>query len=130
MLTALALGLALVAPAAFLGAVFALPRWIARAGEARRRRLRKRGVLVAPQGRPLERLGADLRRLSPQRRDVRLSRVQREAARLAYEDVLREAALALGIAHDLVGAPTRLAREFEALRVEQALHDAGMLLSG
>ncbi len=128
-LTALAVGLAFLAPAAVLGAVFALPRWVALAGEARRRRLRNRGVLVAPAGRPLERIAADLRRLSPQRVDSRRSRVQREAARLAYEDVLREAARALGIDHDLVGAPTRLAREFEAIRVEQALHDAGMMLS-
>ena len=124
-----ALILAFAAPTALLGLVFALPRWGAAIGETRRRRLRKRGRLVDVAGRPVERLAADLRRLRPQRLDPHRSRLQREAARLAYEDVLREAALALGISHTLLDVPRGLPRELELLRVEQALLDAGLVLA-
>jgi hypothetical protein len=129
MLTVLALCLALLAPTLVLGAVFAMPKWIAAAGEARRRRLRRLGKLIAPAGPPLERLAADLRRLRTQRSDPRRSRVQREGARLAYEDVIRQAATALDIAHDLDGTSGRFGREVELLRIEQALLDAGLVLT-
>jgi hypothetical protein len=129
MLTVLALCLALLAPTVVLGAVFALPKWIATAGEARRRRQRRLGKVMTPSGPPLERLAADLRRLRMQRGDSRRSRVQREGARLAYEDVIQQAAAALGIAHDLPGAAGRFGREVELLRIEQALHDAGFVLA-
>jgi hypothetical protein len=129
MLTVLALCLALLAPTVVLGAIFALPTWIAAAGEARRRRLRRLGKLVTPSGPPLERLAADLRRLRVQRADPHRSRVQREGARLAYEDVIRQTATALGITHDLDGAKTHFGREVELLRIEQALLDAGFVLT-
>jgi hypothetical protein len=129
MLTVLALAIAVVAPSAVLGLVFVLPAWLASLAEARRRRLRTQGRLAVVAGRPLEKLAADLRRLRPQRIDPGRSHVQREAARLAYEDVLREVARALGIAEDLAGSPGRLARELEALRIEEALHDAGLVLA-
>ena len=128
MLTALALCLALLAPTVVLGAIFAMPQWIAAVGEARRRRLRRLGKLVTPAGPPLERLAADLRRLRVQRADPRRSRVQREGARLAYEDVIRQTANALGITHDLDGTDSRFSREVELLRIEQALLDAGLVL--
>ena len=54
--------------------------------------------------------------------------MQREGARLAYEDVLRQAAAALGITHDLAGARGPFGREVELLRIEQALLDAGFVL--
>jgi hypothetical protein len=129
MLTVLALCLALLAPTVVLGAIFAMPKWVAAAGEARRRRLRRLGKLVTPSGPPLERLAADLRRLRIQRTDPHRSRVQREGARLAYEDVIRQAAAALDIPHDLDGAKNRFGREIELLRVEQALLDAGLVLA-
>ncbi len=129
MLTVLALCLALLAPTLVLGTVFALPKWSAAAGEARRRRLRRTGKLMTPTGRPLERLAADLRRLRGQRADAGRSRVQREGARLAYEDVIQQAAAALGIAYDLDGARGRFGREVELLRIEQALLDAGLALT-
>lgn len=129
MLTVLALCLALLAPSVVLGAVFAFPKWLAAAGEARRRRHRRLGKLLTPAGPPLERLAADIRRLRTQRTDPRRSRVQREGARLAYEDVIQQAALALGVAHDLDGTKNRFAREVELLRVEQALLDAGFVLA-
>jgi hypothetical protein len=129
MLTVLALCLALLTPTVVLGTVFAFPKWLAAAGEARRRRHRRLGKLLTPSGPPLERLAADLRRLRGQRADPRRSRVQREGARLAYEDVIQQAALALGIAHDLDGAGNRFAREVELLRMEQALLDAGLVLA-
>ena len=129
MLTVVALCLALLAPTVVLGAVFALPKWVAAAGEARRRRDRRLGKLMTPSGPPLERLAADLRRLRMQRGDSHRSRVQREGARLAYEDVIQQAAAALGIDHDLPGASGRFGREVELLRIEQALHDAGFVLA-
>jgi hypothetical protein len=128
MLTVLALCLALLAPTVVLGAVFALPKWIAAAGEARRRRQRRLGKLMTPSGPPLERLAADLRRLRIQRGDPRRSRVQREGARLAYQDVIQQAAAALGVTHDLAGAADRFSREVELMRIEQALLDAGFVL--
>ncbi len=129
MLTVLAVCLVFVAPTAILALVFAAPRWGAALGEAWRRRLRKRDRLVDVSGRPVERLAADLRRLRPQRVDPRRSRLQREAARLAYEDVLLEAARALGISHALADTPRGLPLELELLRVEQALLDAGLVLA-
>ncbi len=129
MLTVLALCLALLAPTLVLGAIFAMPKWVAAAGEARRRRLRRLGKLVTPAGPPLERLAADLRRLRIYRADPQRSRVQREGARLAYEDVIRQTALALGITHHLDGASRGFGREIELLRIEQALLDAGLVLS-
>jgi hypothetical protein len=129
MLTVLALCLALLAPTVVLGAIFAIPKWVAVAGEARRRRLRRLGKLVTPSGPPLERLAADLRRLRVQRTDPHRSRVQREGARLAYEDVIRQTATALDIAHDLDGATSRFGREVELMRIEQALLAAGLVLT-
>ena len=128
MLNVLLTGIAVIVPTAVRGAVFSAPRWIDARGERRRRRLRSRGLIPAPVGRPLERLAADLRRLDPQRTAAGRSRTQREAARLAYEDVLIEAAQALGISHSLANAPRGLPRELEMLRGEQALLDAGLVL--
>jgi hypothetical protein len=128
--TVLALVAAFAAPATVLAIVFALPRWVAAAGEARRRRLRASGRLIVAPGPPLERLAADLRRLRRQRADSGRSRVQREGARLAYEDVLSEAARALDISHDLERSPRGIGREVELLRIEQALLDAGLVLTG
>jgi hypothetical protein len=128
--TVLALVAAFAAPATVLAIVFALPRWVAAAGEARRQRLRaSRRLLVAP-GPPLERLAADLRRLRHQRAVSGRSRVQREGARLAYEDVLRETAQALEISHNLERPSRGIGREVELLRIEQALLDAGLVLTG
>jgi hypothetical protein len=128
--TVLALCVAFVAPAAVLGTILALPRWYEAATEARRRRLRDSGRLAVVPGQPLERLAADLRRLRQQRADPGRSRTQREGARLAYEDVIRETAEALEIPHDLHRTSAGLAREVELLRVEQALLDAGLVLAG
>ncbi len=128
MLNLLITAVAVVVPAAVLGAVFAAPKWIAACSDARRRRLRRRGLLPVRTGRPLERLAADLRRLDPQRTAPGCSRTKREAARLAYEDVLMEAARALEIDHALASAPRGLPRELELLRVEQALLAAGLVL--
>ena len=131
MVTVFELCLAFAAPALALGAVFAAPGWIAAGGEAWRRSRRRRGkTLVAP-GRPIEQLAADLRRLRTQRLDPGRSRIQREGARLAYEDVLRETANALGITHDFpgthAGAGGGLREEVEMLRIEQAILDAGLV---
>ena len=130
MVTVLALCLAFAAPALVLGAVFAAPGWIAAGVDAWRRRQRRLGKVIVAPGRPLEQLAADLRRLRTQRVDPGRSRVQREGARLAYEDVLRETANALGITYDLPGTRAEpaagLGKELELLRIEQAILDAGL----
>jgi hypothetical protein len=126
-LTALLLLVACVAPAAVLGVVFHAPRWCSAVADVYRRRTRP--APLTPAGPPLEQLAADLRRLRPQYSDARRSWVQRQGARLAYEDVLRQAAAALDLPHDLTSARSGLARELELLRLEQALLDAGVALS-
>jgi hypothetical protein len=127
-LTALLLLVACLAPAAVLGVIFSGPRWFGAVAEAWRRRSKPASSLT-PTGPPLEQLAADLRRLRPQYGDTRRSWVQRQGARLAYEDVLRQAAAALDLPHDLTSARSGLARELELLRLEQALLDAGVALS-
>ncbi len=128
MTTALTLVLVCAAPAAALWLVFALPGAAGRIAEWHHRR-RRALAGPAPASPPIERLAADLRRLRHQSGDVRRSRTQRHAARLAYEDVLRASAAALALPHRLTSACAGLERELELLRLEQALTDAGMVLS-
>lgn len=83
---------------------------------------------AAPSGRPIEALAADLRRLRAATLHVSpgASHVRRSATVAAYDDVLVEACLALGLPDTLSGLPTGTDREAERLRVEALLEAAGL----
>lgn len=81
-----------------------------------------------PDRQPLERLATDLRRLGGQRvGGYGRSAVWHEAALRAYDDRLRLACVALGVTQHLDGL-TGVDREIERVRVEGALHRAGLIL--
>jgi hypothetical protein len=77
---------------------------------------------------PLERIAADLCRLSTAIRDVppEASRARKHGLLLAYDDVLGKAALALDVPQSLGTLRLGLDRDLERLRVEQALRDGGL----
>ena len=84
---------------------------------------------VPPPGRlPLEKITADLCRLSTALRDVppEASRARKRGLLLAYDDVLGKAALALDVPEALAGLPLGMDRDLERLRVETDLRDAGL----
>jgi hypothetical protein len=77
---------------------------------------------------PLEKIAADLCRLSTAIRDVppEASRARKHGLRLAYDDVLSKAALALDVPHSLTTLSLGMDRDLERLRVEAALRDGGL----
>jgi hypothetical protein len=77
---------------------------------------------------PLEKIIADLCRLSTAMRDVppEASRARKHGLLLAYDDVLGRAALALDVPHALAELPLGMDRDLERLRVESDLRDAGL----
>lgn len=80
-----------------------------------------------PSGRPIENLAADLRRLSDERRAVRVTAQpaahhRRQAVDLAYDDVLADCSRALGLPHP--GKPP-LSEQSRA-DAEARLHEAGL----
>jgi hypothetical protein len=77
---------------------------------------------------PLEQIAADLCRLSTAMRDVppEASRARKHGLRLAYDDVLANAALALDVPHSLTTLPLGMDRDLERLRVEAALREGGL----
>jgi hypothetical protein len=89
---------------------------------------RKRCVQAA--GPPVEQLAVELRRLAGVLLDPRpVSSVRRFGVERAYDETLGKACRALGIEHHL--DEVRLSdREFERLRVEALLQDAGLVLRG
>lgn len=82
--------------------------------------------------RSIERVAADLRRISGELRDGRpLSPLRREAGVAAYDELLREACAMLGIAEhlgELTGEGHLMDREIERVRVEAELEAAGLFL--
>jgi hypothetical protein len=81
-------------------------------------------------GPPVEQLAVELRRLAGVLLDPRpVSSVRRFGVERAYDETLGKACCALGIEHHL--DEVRLSdREFERLRVEAALQNAGLVLRG
>jgi hypothetical protein len=81
-----------------------------------------------PRREPLEKITADLCRLSTALRDVppEASRARKRGLLLAYDDVLGKAALALGVPEALAGLPLGMDRDLERMRVETDLRDAGL----
>jgi hypothetical protein len=77
---------------------------------------------------PLEKITADLCRLSTAMRDVppEASRARKRGLLLAYDDVLAQAALALDVPEALVELPLGMDRDLERIRVECILRDAGL----
>jgi len=77
---------------------------------------------------PLEKITADLCRLSTAMRDVppEASRARKRGLLLAYDDVLNKAALALDVPQALAELPLGMDRDLERLRVESDLRGAGL----
>ena len=77
---------------------------------------------------PLEKITADLCRLSTALRDVppEASKARKHGLLLAYDDVLGKAALALDVPQALDELPLGMDRDLERMRVESDLHDAGL----
>lgn len=78
---------------------------------------------------PLEKITADLCRLSTAIRDVppEASRARKHGLLLAYDDVLGKAALALDEPHVLGELTLGMDRDLERLRLEGALRRAGLV---
>jgi hypothetical protein len=121
----LALVLMRVACAALRGD---LAEWrSARSAARRARRARRLGADVVPLRRPVEQVGADLRRLraSFHREGMRFAKY--EGCRLAYDRVLGEAADMAGCPHLLAVLPPGEELDRERERVESLLVDHGLL---
>lgn len=82
---------------------------------------------VVPLRRPIEHIGADLRRIhdSFHREGMRFAKY--EGCRLAYDGVLAEAATSLEVEHLLAVLPPGGDRDFERERLERLLREAGLL---
>ena len=121
----LALALMRVSCAALRGD---LAEWRSARAAARRVRLaRRHGADVVPLRRPVEQVGADLRRLraSFHRGGMRFAKY--EGCRLAYDRVLGEAADMTGCPHLLAVLPPGEELDCERERVESLLVEHGLL---
>ena len=99
----------------------------------RGRALARRTGLMArlppiPQGMPIERIAADLRRIRPQARALTpgTPMARRLAIVAAYDEVLLDACHALDVPTELGRIQDPLERESERLRTEAALERAGV----
>jgi hypothetical protein len=113
--------IAAVAPSVLFWALLRLPRLI--------RRLRRPAEMAAVP--PVEDIAADLRRV---RRVLRFYQpgtpaVRRLSARQAYDELLKQACVAVDVQHQLDGLPEGVDRDIERLRVEESLRCAGLRLS-
>jgi hypothetical protein len=81
-----------------------------------------------PPGRPIQEIAADVGRLRQQLRHVPAGTpvAKLEGWRLAYDDVLAECCLALGVENLLDSTPAGPERDAERLRVEYLLGRAGL----
>ncbi len=91
------------------------------------RRLRRRRAQVVPLHRPIEDIGADLRRLHASFHREGLRFAKYEGCRQAYDRVLGEAAGMLEVIHLLEVLPPGRERDQERERVEMLLEAAGLL---
>jgi hypothetical protein len=102
--------------------------WCALRVPALLRRVREKRVKPGPQGPPIERVAADLRRVH------RLlagypsgtSAARRFGTRQAYDELLTQACRQVGVPHRLAELPEGMDREIERLRVEQTLRERGL----
>ena len=122
MVTALQLALAFVLPTAAGYAVVAVRRLL---------RLRRERGRPAARDQPIERVGADLRRLRATLDEVELAvglpakRLRRDAVRAAYVDALTTACQQLDVPPPEPGRAGRVAQS-EIYRVEHALRGRGL----
>jgi len=86
----------------------------------------------APQGMPIERIAADLRRIRPQALapSAGMPMARRKAIVMAYDQALVDACRALDVPTDLDRVTDALERESERLRTESELERAGVALGG
>jgi hypothetical protein len=94
----------------------------------RRCRLLPRSPPVLTYDPPIERIAADLRRLSTAIGQLRDGApvIRRQALLLAYDEKLAAACQALGVSHSLGELPAGVDHELEKIRVEAALEEAGL----
>lgn len=92
-----------------------------------RARRRRRGAEVVPLGRPVEQVGADLRRLHSAFHRGGMRFAKYEGCRLAYDRVLGEAADMAGCPHLLAVLPPGDELDRERERVEWLLVQHGLL---
>lgn len=94
-----------------------------------RRAVRRRAT--GPQGQPLERLVEDLRRLRAELiNDPPTNNMRRTALLMAYDRVLLDVCARLEILTGLDTEASYQEREFERLRTESAIQEAGVSLHG
>lgn len=81
-----------------------------------------------PVGRPIEEIAADVGRLRVLLRHIppETPEAKREGWRRAYDDVLAEGCVALGVENLLASTPAGAERDAERLRVEHLLGKAGL----
>lgn len=91
------------------------------------RRLRRHRAEVVPLRRPIEDIGADLRRLHASFHREGLRFAKYEGCRQAYDRVLGEAADMVELPHLLAVLPPGTERDRERERLESLLGDAGLL---
>lgn len=92
----------------------------------------RRGVqtLKNQRGMPIERLGADLRRLRTAIQNQRYcSATQQRALLTAYDSVLAETCAMLGLEHELERDTGGLERDIERVRIEAMLESRGIVIS-
>ncbi|UOZ02385.1 hypothetical protein [Amycolatopsis sp. WQ 127309] len=102
--------------------------WCALRAPALLRRAREKFAKPQPQGPPIERVAADLRRVHRLLVDYPsgTSAARRYGTRQAYDELLAQACRQIGVPHRLAELPEGMDREIERLRVEQSLRERGL----
>jgi hypothetical protein len=101
--------------------------WQRRLGAFAVRLVSPRPAPVVPLHRPIEQVGADVRRLRVAFGHEGVRFAKWEGTRRAYDGVLAEAADTLELTHFLADLPPGVDLDLERVRVERLLEDAGLL---
>jgi hypothetical protein len=90
--------------------------------------LEKRAKPAQPQGPPIERVAADLRRVHRLLAGYPAGTpaARRLGTRQAYDELLIQACRQIGVSHRLTELPEGMDREIERLRVEESLRERGL----
>ena len=103
--------------------------WQRRLGATVLRVTDRRPAPLVPLHRPIDQIGADVRRLRAAHGREGMRFAKWEGVRRAYDGVLAEAADSLEVPHALTMLPPGVDLDLERLRVERLLEDAGLLLA-